>query len=381
MDTRIGRRRRTALFATLLLALGCLLLASSASAAPPAYNLTGEWKSGYLTSAGTRAAANGTQTVTSMNMTTGVFSGTSVVEGTHFVLNGKESGKELEFTQSEGGYSSHDKVPALSILPDGHVGGNGAFEGGNFWIEVTKPAAPTKPTEEPKEKTEEEATPGAFVTVLCNIFPSTPTSSTCTADVGDASGVSRTTPTGTVTFSTTHGTFTGGDTCTLAPVVGLGAISACTIPFLPAPGTEEGAPLPVTATYSGGAGFKTASGGTSPVAATPGVNSAEVANNGGFFSVPMVNPNYSAVTGTVTVSLAGAAAAGVTATSAASSIASGSFKVSRLGLKTVRLKLSKAGLKKLRSKHTLHAVVKVSTLDAGKRLSRTSHITLRLRKH
>lgn len=374
--SRLNLRTPIARVALPALVLGGLLLPSLASAAPPAYDLKGVWKSGYLSSTGSRLPANGTQTVTSMDMSTGEFSGFSEVEGTHFALQGKESGKALEFTQSEGSYSSHDKVPALSILPDGNVGGNGSFEGGRFWIEVTSPAVPPKTSE-----TEKESTTGAFVTVLCNIFPSTPSSSTCTADVGDSSGLSRTTPTGTVTFSTTVGTFLGGDTCTLAPVVGLGAISACTVAFQPAPGTQQGAPLPVTATYSGDSHFSTASGGTSPVAASPGVSSVEVSSNGGFFSVPMVNPNYSAVTGTVTVSLAGAAAASIRAGAAASSIASGSFKVSRFGVKSLKLKLSKAGLAKLHGKHTLHALMRVTTLDSGKRVSRTSHITLRLHKH
>jgi hypothetical protein len=381
LRTRFGRRNSIVRGALAAFVLGALLFPAAAPAAPPVYNLKGTWKSGYLSSTGSREPANGTQTVTSMNMVTGEFSGFSEVEGTHFALQGKESGKSLEFTQSEGGYAAHDKVPALSILPDGHVGGNGSFEAGLFWIEVTSPAVAPKSGETPKSgEKEEEATSGsgAFVTVLCNVFPSNPSSSTCTADVGDASGVSRTTPTGTVTFSTTVGTFISGDTCTLAPVVGLGAISACTVAFQPAPGTQEGAPLPVTATYSGDSSFSTSGGGTSPTSASPGVGSVEVANNGGFFSVPMVNPNYSAVTGTVTVSLAGAQGH---ASAASSSIAFGSFKVAKLGLKTLKLKLSKAGLAKLRSKHILHAVVRVSTLDSGKHVSHSSHLTLHLRRH
>jgi hypothetical protein len=386
MSASIAGHRRTLIAAVLLPALAsvALLSAATASAAAPAYDLQGVWMSGPLNQAGAREPANGTQTVTAMNMTTGEFSGTSEVDGTHFVLQGIESGTALEFTQSEGSYSAHDKVPALSILPDGNVGGNGSFEAGNFWIEVTSPTVPPpsapKPApkeETPKEETKAVGSQAAFVTVLCNIFPSAPSTSNCTADVGPA-GAGGKTPTGTVTFVTTAGTLLG-DTCTLAPVTGLGAIAACTVGFTPAPGTQQGAPLPVTAHYSGDSVFASASGGTSPVSASPGVSSVEVANNGGFFSVPMVNPNYSAVTGTVTVSLSGAAGS-ARASAAASSIASGSFRASRFGVKTVRLKLTKTGLAKLRGKHVLHALLKVSTLDSGKRLSHTSHITLRLHK-
>jgi hypothetical protein len=107
--------------------------ASAASAAAPTYNLQGTWTSGPL-SGGVRQPANGTQTVTQMDMTTGAFSGHSVVAGVSFELAGTESGSAVEFTQTEGSYVAHDKIPALSILPDGNIGGNGSFEAGEFWM-------------------------------------------------------------------------------------------------------------------------------------------------------------------------------------------------------------------------------------------------------
>ena len=134
-------------------------------------------------------------------MQTGVFSGHSVVDGTSFALTGVEQGTSLEFVQSEGGYAAHDKVPKLSILPNGHVGGNGSFEAGKFWIEVQSKAAVKGGAEEEPA----EGKPAAFVSVLCNIFPSAPSTSTCTADVGDLSSENHKTPTGTVTFTSTAG--------------------------------------------------------------------------------------------------------------------------------------------------------------------------------
>ena len=363
-----------ALGGALTLAAISLLAPVAALAAPPAYSLLGTWKSGYLAANGSREAANGTQTVTQMNMTTGVFSGHSEVLGVHFTLTGVENGKSLEFVQSEGGYAAHDHVPALSILPDGHVGGNGSFEAGKFWIEVQAKAS-SGPTEEPTL----EAKPAAFVSVICNIFPATPSSSMCTADVGDLSSENRKTPTGTITFSTTVGTFLSGQVCSLAPVVGLGTVAACTLPFLPAPGTQEGAPLAVTARYSGDSNFAAAEGGTSPVSAAPGVTSSSVSNTSGFFSVPMVNPNSSEVTGTVTVSLAGAA--GSARAGVASALAGGSFRLRSFGSRTLSLRLSHTGLVKLRAKHNLRAIVTVTTRDAGKRVSHSYKITLRLKKH
>jgi hypothetical protein len=372
MSARNGSWMR-AVVACVGLALTGIALPATASAAPPKYDLQGVWKSGVL--AGTvREPPNGTQTVTSMNMTTGEFSGHSVVEGTQFALAGKESGTALEFTQSEGSYKSHDVVPVLSIQANGKVGGNGSFEGGDFWLEVTEPT-----TAPPKAEEAEEAQNQPFVTVLCNIFPSDPTSSSCTADVGDLTGPPGSTPTGTVTFSTTAGTFIDGDTCTLAPAIGLGSVASCTVAFQPAPGTEEGAPLPVTAKYSGSSSFASSSGGTSPVAAAPASSTTEV-NNGGFFNVPMVNPNFSAVTGTLTVSSAGAAAASTRAHAAASKLASASFSSGRFARHSVRLKLSATGLASLRRHKTLRVLLHVSTKVAGKHVTHSYPLKLKLHK-
>src|ERR1700683_2349051 len=102
-----------------------LVLVPAAFAAAPTYDLQGTWSSGPL-SGGVRQPANGTQIVTQMNMTTGVFSGHSEVDGTQFELAGTESGSAVEFTQHEGSYTSHDKIPALSILPNGNIGGDGS---------------------------------------------------------------------------------------------------------------------------------------------------------------------------------------------------------------------------------------------------------------
>jgi hypothetical protein len=373
--TKVAVQRAThGLAACIGLAAIALLAPAASLAAPPAYSLLGTWKSGYLAANGSRLPANGTQTVTTMNMQTGVFSGHSVVEGTSFALSGVENGTSLEFVQSEGGYAAHDKVPKLSILPNGHVGGNGSFEAGKFWIEVQSKASST-PGAGPEEETP-EGKPAAFVSVLCNIFPSAPSTSTCTADVGDLSSENRKTPTGTVTFTSTAGTFLG-DTCSLSLVIGLGNVAACTVSFQPAPGTQQGAPLPVIAHYSGDTSFAAAAGGSSPVSASPGVSGTPV-NNGGFFEVPMVNPNYSAVTGTVTVSLAGAA--GSARARAAGALAGSSFKLTRFGSKTLRLKLSPTGLLKLRAKHRLRVTVTVSTRVSGKRVSHSYKLTLRLKK-
>ena len=289
--TNVSLKTPAILLAAALLAT--LLLAATARAAAPAYDLEGVWKSGNL-DGGVKEPANGTQVVTSMNMTTGEFSGHSEVDGIQFALAGREDGKHLEFTQSEGGYTAHDVVPALEILPNGHVGGDGSFEAGDFWMEVTKPTVAPKPGEGESESEKQAGKQAAFVTVICNTFPTNPSASTCTADVGDDGETGGLVPTGTVTFTTTTGTLLG-DTCTLAPTPGLGAIASCTVSYQPAPDTPEGVPLPVTAKYGGDSHFQPASGGTSPVALDLVTSSAKVAGDG-FFTVPAVNADGSPVT-------------------------------------------------------------------------------------
>ena len=234
-----------------------LVLAPAASAAAPTYNLQGTWTSGPL-SGGVRQPANGTQIVTQMNMTTGAFSGHSEVDGVAFELSGTESGNSVEFTQTEGGYTAHDKIPALSILSDGNIGGNGSFEAGEFWMEVT--SSSTGPTNAEKEAKEKEAAKKAkeeaektakrptATAVTCNYEFAT-SENTCVASVGDGGSGTPIMPTGAVTFTTTSGGFTSGASCSLAPTSGSPSVGSCTLVYQTA---NSGLPE-ITATYGGDA--------------------------------------------------------------------------------------------------------------------------------
>jgi hypothetical protein len=259
-----------------LLALGgvltaiFLVLASAASAAAPTYDLQGTWTSGPL-SGGVRQPANGTQTVTAMNMTTGAFSGHSEVDGTSFELAGTESGSAVEFTQHEGSYTSHDKIPALSTLPDGNIGGNGSFEAGEFWMEVTSSLTPAEKEakekqakEEAAKKAKEEAEKasalrGSATAVSCNYELATSTD-TCTAQVADTGAAPEVVPTGTVTFSNTGpGGFPYGTTCTIAASASAPGVPFCSVIFL---GGGSGLPM-ITASYGGDSHHSPSKGGTS----------------------------------------------------------------------------------------------------------------------
>lgn len=251
--------------AVVVCSIGLLITgASTALAAAPTYDLQGTWSSGPL-EGGVRQPANGTQVVTQMNMTTGEFSGHSEVNGTQFELKGVESGTALEYTQTEGSYVAHDKVPMLSVLPDGNVGGNGSFEAGEFWMEdisssttAEKEAKEKQAKEkEAKEKAEKENARKATVEVTCTINTDGSKPSTCTAQVGGANPAAV--PTGTVRFSTTLGSFLGSDTCTLAR--GSGNTAFCAVEYAPPPeksiiGTE----LPIKAAYSGDSNYGAAEG-------------------------------------------------------------------------------------------------------------------------
>jgi hypothetical protein len=241
-----GRERRGGRVA-LGVAIGLLasLVLVPAALAAPTYDLQGTWTSGPL-SEGVRQPANGTQTVTQMNMTTGEFSGHSEVDGIAFELAGIESGSAVEFTQTEGSYTAHDKIPALSILSDGNIGGNGSFEAGEFWMEVTSsstgPSAAEKEAKEQeaakkaKEEAEKSAKRPSATMVTCNYEFAT-SENTCVAVVGDAGTGTPVTPTGSVTFTTTSGGFSGAS-CSLAPTSTSPSVANCT-QFLGA-GSEEG---------------------------------------------------------------------------------------------------------------------------------------------
>jgi hypothetical protein len=268
-----ARSRRTVLLG--LLALGCggalpaipsvLGATTAAAAGAPTYSLLGGWQTGYEPSpGGAREAANGTFDITSMNMSTGTFSGTAVVQGTSFTVQGTESGAVATYTLTDGSYVAHDTLN-LSIQGDGNVGGDGSFTDSNtssgyFWAELTSPTGttttttttPTTPT------TTTNLDPTATV-VMCDFYVAS-TDDPCTATVGDSTG-NGSTPTGQVNFS---GDRTGA--CSLQATPSSPGVAACSITV---PGSET-AFLDITATYSGDARHATSNGSTQLLSAAPG---------------------------------------------------------------------------------------------------------------
>lgn len=251
--------------AALAVALAVLIgSASSASAAGPTYSLLGHWVDGPR-SGTIRGEANGSYDVTSMSMATGKFSGTSVVEGSTFVLEGTEEGTVIHQTLSDPSYTAHDEY-TLSILAGGHLGSNnGTFydtaghTNFEFWAEQTSSTA-TTPAEEAAKKAKEEAEREKRATgtsIICNYEFAT-SENTCVASVGDAGAPPSIAPTGTVTFTTTTGGFSSGAQCSLAPTPTSPSVASCSLVYFT---ISSGLPS-ITASYGGDAHHAPSSGKT-----------------------------------------------------------------------------------------------------------------------
>jgi len=103
MSTLNARWLRATLGLVLLAAVACVPLGASPAGADVPYNLTGTWDT-Y----GTGNAYTGTFTITTMDLTTGAFSGTG--DGSTFILKGTEFDSTVQFTQSEGTYLATDSA-------------------------------------------------------------------------------------------------------------------------------------------------------------------------------------------------------------------------------------------------------------------------------
>lgn len=205
--------RVTAIVACML-GIWLLTTASGASAALPEFNLL----------SAPVAGGEGT-TTTQMNMTTGEFSGTSLIDGESFTVQGIESGNvsQATLTLDGGGYEAHD-TDYYEILPNGNIGGPGEVDGGGTYFGEVIDAAQTVTT-----VTSPSCTPSG-------------SSDTCSATVTGAGG----TPTGNLTFSATAGTFVGEAACQMSD-------GTCSVTYQPPAGSV---PPVVSAVYSGDATFR-----------------------------------------------------------------------------------------------------------------------------
>jgi hypothetical protein len=202
----------------------CGASVSVAAAALPEFNLLGH---------------NGGTNITQMDMSSGAFSGSAIVSGEEFEVQGTESGNEAISTLTyiaEPSYVSTN-TDFYEILPDGNVGGPGSFHD-------------TNGTEESYtgELGEPDATAASSTTVSC---PSAGSSYTCTATVTGAGG----TPSGNVTFTASSGSFTGEAACALAS-------GSCSVTYAAPAASASSTAVTVKAVYSADATFKVSQGST-----------------------------------------------------------------------------------------------------------------------
>ena len=236
METLAGKLRMVVIVG--LAIVGALASAASASAQLPEFNLLGVV--GSLT-------GNYTQ-ITSMDMTTGVYSGTANNGGEAFTVTGTMSGDVNHTTfalvpQENPAYYAYDHV-TWGILADGNIGGPGAFTD-------TNGTTATYTT----ELNDPEATEDSDTAVSCSTATGTATTSTCTATVTGEGG----TPTGNITWGdgSAGGTFS-------APACQL-ASGSCSVTYTP---PTAGAAFTITATYSADATFKVSQGSVSTISGT-----------------------------------------------------------------------------------------------------------------
>ncbi len=259
---RVGARSGLSTIARLGLTLALLAallscLAARAAAEAPTYDLQGNWATGYENGEGVRETANGSYAITSMNMSSGAFSGTATVEGTGFQLEGTESGAVARFTLTEGSYVAYDTLHLTE--QSGVVGGSGVFasggyseEGSPFWAELVGDKRPSS------------------AKVVCNYETAT-SNFDCAGIVGDASGEEPAdTPTGSIGFTATSGSFPDGASCQLVATPDSDGVAECSVVYQPpAGGIPTGTPAPVTVIFPGDSNLAPSEAGDKALSKTP----------------------------------------------------------------------------------------------------------------
>lgn len=249
-----------------ILAAG-LLLATSQAQAAPALDARGTWlvKGPGIPDQPWR--------ITSLDMATGALSGSG----------GPTNSFTWPITGSMDGYvvtmnAVYDQLPSYKVTFVGTVSADGQTMSG-LWANTgstpsqaftaTRTDAPpatggTPPPPPPPTTTGKRP---SVVSVVCNRGPDATSTSQCTATVGDAGAPPRATPTGTVAWSATQGSF-AASTCALSPTPLSPGVASCTVTYQPGPsGTPAGTALPVTARYGGDARLAPSQGGHALIAA------------------------------------------------------------------------------------------------------------------
>lgn len=232
-----------------MLASGLLLAATLAGAAPahaaPGFDLRGTWRATAL------GSYNSTITITTVDCSTGAYTGSGTGGGSSWPESGTLTGNRMVGTAGP-----YVNLPAYTATyditftsPDAAAGtfdDTYGRKGGSYtYTRLSGPPAgggctPIPPTDDPNA----QPTPTPLATsdpaslngrhptalqVMCTYVVLT-SQDTCTATVGDAAP-QPTTPTGTVRFGKTEGGFLGDGTCVLASSPSAPSTASCSVQY------------------------------------------------------------------------------------------------------------------------------------------------------
>ena len=206
-----------------------------------------------------------------------------------------------------------------------------------------------------------------FTAVVCTIAVGAG-SSTCTAQVADASPVRGNPPTGTVRLSAAKGIV--GSSCTLAGTPGSPGIASCTVSYTPPLDLVAGEPPPVSADYAGDATFEASSGGSGYTPASVVVAGDVTVSIDGAIPTTLANANPFPVSADELLTVSGTIhgvmlRAGATAPKP-KVIGRTTVRLAPFGAAAAKVKLTAAGRALLGRHKVLHATLSVTTRAAGK---------------
>jgi hypothetical protein len=231
------------LASTLAAALLTTVLALAATASAATLNVTGTWQAVYHCASGACANTNVPATLTLTEAAgSATVSGSASGKGLEGSVSGTLSGNVL--TLSVSGAHGYAASGSETISADG-----------GSWAGTYKDSNATSGTLTATRGATSAAGGGprrSGLAVLCS-FEAFANNYICTAEASDDSAISpAVTPTGTVKFSASGGSFAPQETCTLAPSLSSPATASCIVVFIPPlSGLPAHGGVPVSASYSG----------------------------------------------------------------------------------------------------------------------------------
>jgi hypothetical protein len=160
-----------------------------------------------------------------------------------------------------------------------------------------------------------------------------------------------------------------GKSCVLKGTPGSPGIASCTVSYVPPSDLVTGTPPPVSADYEGDASFAGSTGGTSLTPASVVVPSAVTVTTAGGIPTTLQNPNPFPISADETLTVPGTFHAGLLRDGAAAKplvIGRARVQVRPLSSVAAKLKLTSAGRSLLAKRHTLRAVLTITTRAPGK---------------